>query len=154
MRSHLSFVALPALSLLLPNITVYARRGLDPEDIHLLTRGTDYTFHSICADYKNPDLFFYEWVPTFPSLSSLLISFLFLFLFFSQLPCNLDSISVSFCLSRMSHRSGGEKKNNNKKTHVSPPLPRNSPAPSTPSQTTSTCTCRASPPHQHQKPRT
>ncbi|KAL8793669.1 MAG: hypothetical protein Q9195_003718 [Heterodermia aff. obscurata] len=61
MRSHLSHAALLALTLLLSNTTVHARRGLDPEDLYLLTRGTDYTFHSICADYKNPDLFFDEW---------------------------------------------------------------------------------------------
>ena len=79
MRSRLSFVALLYL-FSFPSSIVYARRGLDPDDIHLITRGTDYTFHSICADYKNPDLFFDEWVPILP-FSILFISPFFLFSF-------------------------------------------------------------------------
>ena len=51
-----------SLVLLSSTLLVEARRGLNPDEIHLLTRGTDYTFHSICADFKNPDLFFDEWV--------------------------------------------------------------------------------------------
>ena len=70
MKSQLSFVALLYL-ISLPSSTVYALPALDPEDIHLITRGTDYTFHSICADYKNPDLFFDEWVLNLLSLLSI-----------------------------------------------------------------------------------
>lgn len=39
-----------------------ARRGLSPSSLPLLTRGTDYTFHSICADFHNPDIYFDEMV--------------------------------------------------------------------------------------------
>ena len=41
---------------------VTARRGLNPSSLSLLTRGTDYTFHSICADFHNPDIYFDEMV--------------------------------------------------------------------------------------------
>ncbi|KAL8922053.1 MAG: hypothetical protein Q9172_003736, partial [Xanthocarpia lactea] len=39
-------------SLLFPY--VFARYGLNPDSIPLLTRTFDYTFHSICDDYHNP----------------------------------------------------------------------------------------------------
>ena len=59
------------LILLFTTSGVDARRGLNPDELHLLTRGTDYTFHSICADFKNPDLFFDEWVHALISLTAL-----------------------------------------------------------------------------------
>jgi hypothetical protein len=39
---------------------VIARRGLSVSSLSPLTRGTDYTFHSICADFHNPDVYFDE----------------------------------------------------------------------------------------------
>ncbi len=42
---------------LLPSF-VYAR--LDPQELSLLTMVTNYTFHSICNDFHNPDLYFDE----------------------------------------------------------------------------------------------
>lgn len=63
-------IALLTLSTILQPAT--ARRGLNPGSLPLLTRGTDYTFHSICEDFHYPDLFFDELVlfplhsPPFP----------------------------------------------------------------------------------------
>ncbi|KAL8889688.1 MAG: hypothetical protein Q9192_005981 [Flavoplaca navasiana] len=34
--------------------SVFARYGLNPDDIPMLTRTVDYTFHSICDNYHNP----------------------------------------------------------------------------------------------------
>ena len=53
-----AYVALSAT--VLPSI-VFAR--LDPQELGLLTMVTNYTFHSICNDFNNPDLFFDEAVP-------------------------------------------------------------------------------------------
>lgn len=64
MKSPFPPTAITSLALITITFTATtdARRGLNADELHLLTRGTDYTFHSICADFKNPDLFFDEWV--------------------------------------------------------------------------------------------
>ena len=53
-----------AASLLLVAIPtgVAQRRGLQPDALQYLIRGADYTFHTICDNYMNPDLFFNELV--------------------------------------------------------------------------------------------
>ena len=52
------FQACIALSTtLLPSIVI-AR--LDPQELGLLTMITNYTFHSICNDFSNPDIYFDE----------------------------------------------------------------------------------------------
>ena len=84
MRSPLPSTALIVFAFL---CVANARRGLDADELHLLTRGTDYTFHSICADFKNPDLFFDEWVFCLPLFSSCFGLILFAFFLFLLLLC-------------------------------------------------------------------
>jgi len=49
---------------LLPSL-VHAR--LDPQELSHLTMVTNYTFHSICNDFNNPDFYFDEAVPEPPA---------------------------------------------------------------------------------------
>ena len=62
---------LPLVVLLSLAPSAIARRGLSPSSLGLLTRGTDYTFHSICADFHNPDIYFDEMVFSAPSTKPL-----------------------------------------------------------------------------------
>jgi len=55
-----SFLSVALFSFVSFTPMVIARRGLSPSSLSLLTRGTDYTFHSICADFHNPDVYFNE----------------------------------------------------------------------------------------------
>lgn len=89
MKSPFTSAAIMGLAFLSFTAIADARRGLDADELHLLTRGTDYTFHSICADFKNPDLFFDEWVFASLFLLSYALTFCFIPFFFC---CNLLSL--------------------------------------------------------------
>ena len=58
MKLFLILIALRVMAL--PSV-VYAR--VDPQELGLLTMVTNYTFHSICNDFDNPDPYFDEAVP-------------------------------------------------------------------------------------------
>ncbi|KAL8978973.1 MAG: hypothetical protein Q9205_005589, partial [Flavoplaca limonia] len=47
-------IIVTALSSSILYSSVFARYGLNPDDIPMLTRTVDYTFHSICDNYHNP----------------------------------------------------------------------------------------------------
>ena len=52
------FPILIALGVTVLPSAVYAR--IDPQELELLTMVTNYTFHSICNDFNNPDPYFDE----------------------------------------------------------------------------------------------
>ena len=55
------FPILIALGVMALPSVVHAR--VDPQELGLLTMVTNYTFHSICNDFDNPDPYFDEAVP-------------------------------------------------------------------------------------------
>lgn len=122
MGSHFISTVVSGLFLLSTTLLVEARRGLNPDELHLLTRGTDYTFHSICADFKNPDLFFDEWVHFSSPQAHIFnpqIAFLDLPIHFPKTKAQCGTSVSLTCQSRNSH------------------------VPSKPSQMILTCTCGA-----------
>lgn len=71
MKRFASSLALLAGSLLPTAIPIASaqRQGLQPDALHLLIRGVDYTFNKMCQNYMNPDMYFDE-VVYWPSLPS------------------------------------------------------------------------------------
>ena len=63
MKPFPAFAAGAALIAAIPTTVAQGERiGLQPESLQMLIRATDYTFHRICENYMNPDVYFDELV--------------------------------------------------------------------------------------------